>query len=63
MLAMALLCVLSAAPAVNVIGFVIRPSLLHSRHEYLAPRMWMSLLVAACASHRAGGSDGWVTSS
>ena len=45
MLALALLCVLSAAPAVNVIGWI-RPSLLHSRHEYLAA-MWMSLLAAA----------------
>jgi hypothetical protein len=45
MLALALLCVLSAAPAVNVIGWI-RPSLLHSRHVYLAG-LWMSLLVAA----------------
>ena len=45
LLALALLCVLSAAPAVNVIGWI-RPSLLHSRHEYMAA-MWMSLLVAA----------------
>jgi hypothetical protein len=45
MLTLSLLCVLSASPAVNVIGWI-RPSLLHSRHEYLAA-MWMSLLVAA----------------
>jgi hypothetical protein len=45
-----LLALLSAAPVVNVIGWI-QPSLLHSRHLYW-PSVWTTLLLVSCVERR-----------
>ncbi len=45
-----LLALLSAAPALNVVGWI-QPSLLHSRHLYW-PSVWTTLLIAWCIQRR-----------